>query len=449
LKQSIDYASVKQAIWLLGQKLTLKLLTGEKVVKFGGFQESQREQVANVLKAANAEIAFTTEEVNARGGSWVSLQSEDGDCVFRSDDGAFLFDFRVDDIAQVNENQKTKELAVTFARDDANMGQDDQVLSEIKFYIPNEDTMKDWTEKVKGGVGDTPSAGAPLLKYSDIPFTRPRARQDLLFYNKYCKLHGRTADYTVKYTDIARLLMLKRNDNVSVSYIIGLDVPVKMGQSSLSWLLMKFDEEDTRSPSESTLDESQETAMALKNEEGQPKELFAQFAQVFKTLAEKNTMIATSSFKTALQTPGISCVYKTNAGALYCMKKALCFIDNPVIFLSFEQISYCEFGSGAGYSRGPTRHFNLLVVAGAGGQRFSFETLDKKEYAGLVDFLQKSGVKLKNLEKSQPKEEDLPDDDEDDEEYDEDDDDEEEEDDESYSEESEEERPKKKRKKDK
>ena len=36
-----------------------------------------------------------------------------------------------------------------------------------------------------------------------------------------------------------------------------------MGQSSLSWLLMKFDEEDTRSPSESTLDESQETAMAF------------------------------------------------------------------------------------------------------------------------------------------------------------------------------------------
>ena len=64
LKQSIDYASVKKAIWLLGQKLTLKLLTGEKVVKFGGFQESQREQVANVLKAANAEIAFTTEEVD-------------------------------------------------------------------------------------------------------------------------------------------------------------------------------------------------------------------------------------------------------------------------------------------------------------------------------------------------------------------------------------------------
>merc|ERR1712078_582508 len=59
------------------------------------------------------------------------------------------------------------------------------------------------------------------------------------------------------------------------------------------------------------------------------------------------------------------------------------------------------------------------------------------------------GVKLKNLEKSQPKEEDLPDDDEDDEEYDEDDDEDEEEDDESYSEESEEERPKKKRKKDK
>ena len=72
--------------------------------------------------------------MNARGGSWVSLQSEDGDCVFRSDDGAFLFDFRVDDIAQVNENQKTKELAVTFARDDANMGQDDQV-SSAKFRI--------------------------------------------------------------------------------------------------------------------------------------------------------------------------------------------------------------------------------------------------------------------------------------------------------------------------
>jgi structure-specific recognition protein 1 len=447
LKQTIDFASVKKAIWLLGKQVSLKLLDGEKVVKFGGFQDSQRDEVANVLKAANADIAFTTQEVNVRGGTWVSLQSGDGECVFSSNDNTYLFDFSLDDVAQVNQNDKNKDIGVVFSRDDS-MGQNDQMLSEIKFYIENEDLRKDWAEKVKGKVSDGPSAGAALLKYNEIPFTTPRARQDLLFFNKYCKLKGRSADYTIKYTDISRLLMLKRNDNVSVSYIIGLDVPLRMGATNLTWLVMKFDEEDNRAPIENTLDESQETALEMKNATGEWKDLYAQFAQVFKTLAEKNTMIATSSFKTALGTAGMYCTYKTNPGALYCMKKALCFIDKPVIFLPFEQIVYCEFGSGAGYSRGPTKNFNLLVAASQ-GQKFTFETMDKKEYNGLVDFLQKAGVKLKNLEKSKPAEEDLlPDEDsEDDEEY-----EEGESEDESSAEEEEseeEERPKKKRKKSK
>merc|ERR1711937_8910 len=128
-----------------------------------------------------------------------------------------------------------------------------------------------------------------------------------------------------------------------------------MGASSLTYLIMKFDEEDNRAPVENTLDESQEKALELRDQNDEPRELYAQFAQIFKTLAEKNTMIATSSFKTALGTPGMYCTYKTNPGALYCMKKALCFIDKPVIFLPFEQIVYCEFGAGAGYSRGLTR----------------------------------------------------------------------------------------------
>merc|ERR1712100_692783 len=133
------------------------------------------------------------------------------------------------------------------------------------------------------------------------------------------------------------------------------------------------------------------------------------------------------------------------------MKKALCFVDKPGIFLPFEQISYCEFGANAGYTRGPTKNFNFDVVVGS--QKYKFETMDKKEFPGFVEFLQKSGVKLKNLEAAKPKEPELPDEDEeDDEDFSEGDDSQpssEEEDDESFEdEESEEERPKKKRKTD-
>merc|ERR1719321_2441112 len=120
------------------------------------------------------------------------------------------------------------------------------------------------------------------------------------------------------------------------------------------------------------------------------------------------------------------------------MKKALCYIDKPVVFIPFEQIAYCEFGAGAGYSRGPTRNFNLDVSAG--GTVYQFSTLDKREYNGLVEFLQSAGVKLKNLEKSKPPAEAEADDDDDDEEDDgsyeegEDSDDDDEEDDGSYEE---------------
>jgi hypothetical protein len=58
------------------------------------------------------------------------------------------------------------------------------------------------------------------------------------------KVHGKTFDYKILYTNISRLFLLPKPDQRHYFFVISLDSPIKQGQTRYPHLVMQFPKEE-------------------------------------------------------------------------------------------------------------------------------------------------------------------------------------------------------------
>jgi structure-specific recognition protein 1 len=140
-------------------------------------------------------------------------------------------------------------------------GSEDQLV-EMRFYIPG--TAK---KKEDAGSGDESNAeeeveeqnaanlfyetlldradignvaGESFATFSEVLFLTPRGRYDVDMYESSFRLRGKTYDYKIQYQAIRKFFLLPKPDDLHYLITIGIDPPLRQGQTRYPFLVMQF-----------------------------------------------------------------------------------------------------------------------------------------------------------------------------------------------------------------
>jgi structure-specific recognition protein 1 len=130
----------------------------------------------------------------------------------------------------------------------------DDMLCEIRFYVPPTSTEKTETKKKSEGenaiqeeseednntnfqqqlhneilnkakIGQ--SSADSIVSISDVPLIVPRGKYNVDLFRYSVRFHGSTYQFTTEYKSISRMFMLPMQDEVHMAFVIGLDKPLK------------------------------------------------------------------------------------------------------------------------------------------------------------------------------------------------------------------------------
>ena len=78
----------------------------------------------------------------------------------------------------------------------------------------------------------------------EIRLTHGRGRFDVDMYETSFRLRGKTYDYKIQYEHIKKFMLLPKPDDMHTLIVVGLDPPLRQGQTKYPFLVMQFKREE-------------------------------------------------------------------------------------------------------------------------------------------------------------------------------------------------------------
>eukprot|EP00977_Amphora_coffeiformis_P016803 scaffold5317_cov160-Amphora_coffeaeformis.AAC.11 len=304
------------------------------------------------------------------------------------------------DLAEVSQcvlpGNNRNEIELQFPESDAVEAGTDQLVA-IRFYIPPsadadpvDKEAPTAAEQLQQRIMQTASirktTGDVLVSFpqENGTFLTPRGRYGIELYDFFLRMRGQKYDYKIKYDDINRLFLLPKPDEVHMA---------------------------TKDPDEVTVNMDEEALQKEYNGELQPVmrgALSNLIAKTFKVISKKKVFIP-GKFANANQQACVKCAVRANEGFLYPLEKQFVFIHKPTIIIRFNEIESVDFQRYAG-GQGSTRNFDLQVnlkgsMVQGQARDYTFSGIERKDYAGLFNFLTAKKIPVKNLQGETPFEE--------------------------------------------
>ena len=425
---------------------------GGFVYKYNGFRGSDKETVkAFVQKAFGLEL----EDVSLcyKGWNWGAAKVEGGSVSFSVEDKVAL-EVPLTEVAQATAQ---KNEAVVEMQDDDTALPEDEIITEIRFFIPppkdEEEAGEDGTpaegfvELIKQS-GDLEVGGQAALTLDDMQVQVPRGRYDIELFDKYMKLHGararhtspiaragpallphtrtathtlphrpdvltcasaharattgKTNDYKVLYTNVASLYLLPKPDGHNMALSIALEHPLRQGATSYPQIVLQLPREEPRDV-EVMMTEAECKARfgdkLDKYENGDTPSVVAKVVSAF--TGRKVVGIKSGGFNADShddRTKSIRCSLKALDGFLYPLDKAFYFLSNKPALIELERVGSVEFNrvdASAGASAARTFDITIHMKDGSGDQQFV--NLQRQDYKEFLRFLQAKKVRIKNF----------------------------------------------------
>jgi structure-specific recognition protein 1 len=224
-------------------------------------------------------------------------------------------------------------------------------------------------------------------------------------YEKSFRMRGKTYDYKVLYESVKKFMVLPKPDDVHTLICLGLDPPLRQGQTRYPFIVMQFKSEDEREidinmptcvlsyPTPwSSSDQLQgnhgrkipETETTLRTPDAfDRRKPFPRPGRKESSVARKGVFQAwppwsrePSALLTVLLShhsqAGVKCSIKANEGLLYCLEKAFMFVPKPAQYIQFDNVAVIVM-SRVGGAVSASRTFDITVTlkGGAGEHQFS------------------------------------------------------------------------------
>ncbi|KAI9806275.1 MAG: FACT complex subunit [Sarcosagium campestre] len=245
----------------------------------------------------------------------------------------------------------------------------------------------------KAEIGDV--AGATIATFEDVLHLTPRGRFGLDMYDSSFRLRGKTYDYKIQYQAIKKFMLLPKPDDQHTLITIGLDPPLRQGQTRYPFLVMQFKREDEIILDLNMTEEDLKERYGGKLQPHYESPIHAVIAQVFRGIAGKKVVTPSKEFVSHHQQSGVKCSIKANEGHLFCLDKSFMFVPKPATYIAFENISSVTM-SRVGGAVSASRTFDVTVTLKSGGGEHQFSNINREEQTPLEDFFRAKNIRTKN-----------------------------------------------------
>jgi len=227
----------------------------------------------------------------------------------------------------------------------------------------------------KAEIGDV--AGDTYATFLDILHLTPRGRFDIDMYEKSFRLRGKTYDYKIQFDAIRKFMLLPKPDDVHMLIVIGLDPPLRQGQTRYPFIVMQFKKDE-----EVTLDMNM-TEDQLAQYEGKLQGRYEApianvVAQVFRGLTNKKVIQPSKDFSSHHGQCGVKCSIKANEGHLFCLDKSFMFVPKPATYITIDNIALITL-SRVGGAVSASRTFDITITMKNGAGEYQFSNINRSE----------------------------------------------------------------------
>jgi structure-specific recognition protein 1 len=286
-------------------------------------------------------------------------------------------------------------------------------LVEMRFYIPGtakrgedeEDAPEEEAEEEnaanlfyetlveKAEIGEV--AGDTYATFLEVLHLTPRGRFDIDMYESSFRLRGKTYDYKIQFDHIKKFFLLPKPDEVHALICIGLEPPLRQGQTRYPFLVMQF-----KTDEEVTLDLNMTEEMLAEKYKDKLEPRYEApvsnvVASVFRGLAGKKISGPSKQFRSHHSQAGVKCSIKANEGFLYPLDRSFLFVPKPATYISFDNVAGLTL-SRVGGALAASRTFDLTVRMKGGQPDYQFSNINREEQTALESFFEAKGLKVKN-----------------------------------------------------
>ena len=265
----------------------------------------------------------------------------------------------------------------------------------MRIHLPEADSCDALTKEISERSDFRGSSADALVTLYDLPMIVPRGKYSLDMFQSFMSLHGKTHNYKIMYKNVTKAFLLPKPDGVHIAMVIGLEAPIRQGNTVYPFVVMQFSKEAQESVTINM--PAEEIKRNFGDELGETVEgkAFDVMSKLLKAMV-KTMIIIPGNFKSKNESSAIKCSVKANEGHLYPLQKSFIFISKPVIYVKFDEIRYIEFARISEESVSTNRSFDLNICTKNGN--FQFTGVDREEYQIFLEFLQKKKITVRNVE---------------------------------------------------
>ncbi|KAE8362885.1 hypothetical protein BDV27DRAFT_13343 [Aspergillus caelatus] len=435
---TLDSSNVGAAQWSRAAKgYELKILSRSSgVIQLDGFDQEDFERLSKAFKIWYG-INVESREHALRGWNWGKAEFTKAELSFNVQNRP-AFEVPYSEISNTNlagKNEVAVELALNTDGADANAqpagstknrgqkaaaGPDE--LVEMRFYIPGtvvktEKGIKEENGEEENGeeeeegeeqnaanlfyemlmekaeIGDV--AGDTFATFLDVLHLTPRGRFDIDMYESSFRLRGKTYDYKIQYSSIKKFFLLPKNDDTHTLIVLGLDPPLRQGQTRYPFLVMQLKLDEEISLELNMTDELMETRYKDKLEPRYEEPIHQVVTKIFRGLSGKKVIMPSKDFVSHHGHSGVKCSIKANEGLLYFLDKSLIFVPKPATYIQVENIAIITM-SRVGGAVSASRTFDITVSLKAGLGEHQFSNINREEQQPLEEFFKAKNIRFKN-----------------------------------------------------
>ncbi|KAJ5655702.1 FACT complex subunit pob3 [Penicillium longicatenatum] len=432
---TLDSSNIGGAQWSRAAKgFELRILSRSSgVIQLDGFDQEDFERLSKAFKIWYG-INVENREHALRGWNWGKAEFTKAELSFNVQNRP-AFEVPYSEISNTNLAGKN-EVAVEFALSatDTNgtnaqpagstknrgrkaaAGPDE--LVEMRFYIPGTVSKKEKAEDAEGDeeneeeveeqnaanlfyetlmdkaeIGDV--AGDTFATFLDVLHLTPRGRFDIDMYESSFRLRGKTYDYKIQYTAIKKFFLLPKNDDTHTLIVLGLDPPLRQGQTRYPFLVMQLKLDEEISLELNMTEDLLNTQYKDKLQPHYEEPIHQVVTKIFRGLSGKKVIMPSKDFVSHHGHHGVKCSIKANEGLLYFLDKSLIFVPKPATYIQMENVAIVTM-SRVGGAVSASRTFDIAVTLKGGLGEHQFSNINREEQQPLEDFFKAKGIRIKN-----------------------------------------------------
>lgn len=404
---TIQVSDIKRVTWLrVARNYSMRVyLKNNQIIKFESFKRDDFDSLKDAVRQ-NFHLTLEPKDLSIKGWNWGKLDAQQTQLAFNVGNKT-MFELPYDEVSNTNTVAKN-EFNVEFTQHEVDASKKkskEDSLVEIRFYAPgmapklgddgaevNEEedvqTAAEFfyeTIKSKADVGLERTDN--IVSFKELPFLTPRGRYEVDMYSNFLRLRGKTYDYKILYSSINRLFLLPKPDDKHVLFVVGLDPPLRQGQTRYPFLVLQFlrdEETDVElNLDEATIQEKYDNKLSKSYDAP----TFEVVSSVFRGLTQRKVTVP-GSFQSRIGTQSVKCSMKANEGYLYPLEKSFLFIPKPTIYMAHAEIAAVTFSP---HERYVTAKFSMKS-----GTDYVFSSISREELENLVSFIQSKKIKVKN-----------------------------------------------------